>query len=694
MRLLLKGILSFLFFYSIYASAAERTDSFSKKFGLIPVPQKVELLSGKGIIYNTLTAIRLQGMAKRPVLYGDLKTLPLSDKAGEGILTLNLSGNVNLPKSPEGYVLEIKNGQVTINARSEVGLFYGCQTLLQLLTDSRDKKIEIPSCRITDYPDIAYRAVHLDLKHHLDKIDYYYKMMDRLARIKVNAVIVEFEDKLRYRNTPVIGVSNAISVEQFAALSQYAHERNIEISPLVQGLGHASYILKHEQYKHLREDSASDWAFSPLDSGTYDLLFALYKEAIEATPYGKYLHVGGDEVGSLGTSALSKKSGMNPFELQMYWLNKVCAFAKKNNRIPIFWDDMVFKLADLYQTTYDSGMPEEKVKELWKKNRSKLDENIQLFPKNCAYMRWNYGAPALLGDIKAIDWYKSRNLNVMAATAAQTSWTMMPRNHSNFQSIKDFCRITEYKNLQGILCTVWDDSSPHYETVWRGLYFFALFSWNYEDMPLKDAEVLFRHRFYGPALSDSSHEFQDLLEQELYFWETALVDKGGRKKTENIDLMALPDSKNRGEWSEKYAEKIMDAQKTMEQYKITRNRINTAIRKAQRNHYSLSLMNQLNELQIYPTKLILLLKDYDQDSITKSERLNQIMKYVNTFDSIRQQFESVFSETRILRKPDDYQLDKNYPHHWANTTLNSDWMYLIELNMNDKISKWSRKEIF
>ena len=47
---------------------------------------------------------------------------------------------------------------VTVTARTEAGLFYGCQTLEQLLEDSRDFDPEIPQMKITDYPAIAYRA--------------------------------------------------------------------------------------------------------------------------------------------------------------------------------------------------------------------------------------------------------------------------------------------------------------------------------------------------------------------------------------------------------------------------------------------------------------------------------------------------------------------------------------------------------
>ena len=230
--------------------------------------------------------------------------------------------------------MEISNGQIIISAKlQETGLFYGCQTLLQLLEDSRDQLIAIPSCRITDFPDVAYRAVQIVLAHHLSSGYYYYQLIDRLANVKVNAIIFQFEDKLRFRKSPLVGASNALSIEEFDAISRYAYERHIEISPLVQGLGHAGYILKHDEYKNLRESPSSDLSFSPLDSGTYRLLFSLYEDAIAATPYGKYLHVGGDEVSDLGMSELSKKSGMNPFELQMYWLDKVCKFAQQHNRI-------------------------------------------------------------------------------------------------------------------------------------------------------------------------------------------------------------------------------------------------------------------------------------------------------------------------------------------------------------------------
>ena len=149
------------------------------------------------------------------------------------------------------------------------------------MEDAKNTDIPIPACRIIDYPELKFRSVHLDLKHHLDHLNYYFDCIDRLARYKINSVIFEFEDKLRYTRQPIVGAPQAISIDEMAALSQYARDRHIEISPLVQGLGHATYILKHPQYAHLRELDFNRWAFCPLDEGTYQVLFDLYKDARE-----------------------------------------------------------------------------------------------------------------------------------------------------------------------------------------------------------------------------------------------------------------------------------------------------------------------------------------------------------------------------------------------------------------------------
>lgn len=686
----------FIIFFVIatISAYADPREDFDKYFKITPIPQKVTISTGRGILGNDIKAIHLDGFQKLLALDGILGGLPLSDQGGNGIVTLRLSQSSNLPSSPEGYILEISNGRIVVSARSEAGLFYGCQTLQQLLTDSRDQNRIIPGCRIEDYPDIAYRGVLVVLAHHLSTGKYYYDLMDRLAAIKVNAVIIQFEDKLRFIESPLVGAANSISIEEFAAICRYAKDRFIEISPLVQGLGHAGYILKHDQYKHLRENPESDLDFSPLDSGTYKVLFSLYKDAMDATPFGKYLHVGGDEVENIGTSELSKKSGKKPFELQMYWLNRVSEFAKLHNRIPIFWDDMLFKLAGegMFETMmHDISIPEEKIRAVWNEHEGKLDNYITLFPKNCIYMRWNYRHAEVLGNIKAIDWYKAHDLKVMGATAATSHpEILLPRNNSNVSAIKTYSQIAGEKKIEGILCTVWDDRSPHFETIWRGIYGFALFSWNNKEQTLARSNSIFRHRFYAPELSDSANEFQSDLEKGAEFWETCLVKTAKRSRFPDvIDPIDLPESSAPGKWSAAHRGLLDQARSEIERHKRIEEKIKRAKSLARRNRYALEVMDQIHKLQLYPSNLLLMLEKYDKATTTKgkNEVGKDILQYVNSgFDKMRADFEKVYSQTRFMKNPDGYKLDQI--RHLANGTNNSDWMFIFELAMNRKVSQW------
>jgi len=661
-------------------------DPLGPHFALFPAPQKIGIGQGSGLLYAELQEVHVESADQARLLSGYPGRLPVhfSGADAAGVLSLHIDSSLNVP-SPEGYILHLHDKQVTIRAKAQAGLFYGLQTLNQLLEDARDQDVAIPACTITDYPAIAVRAVHLDLKHHLDAGFYYYHIIDVLSSLKINTIILEFEDKLRYRKAPVVGAPQAISIEEFAALSKYAHDRFIEISPLVQGLGHASFILKHQQYKALRDDPKSDWAFDPENPKTYALQFALYEDAMAATPFGKYLHIGGDEVGTLGRSALAKASGKTAIQLQMYWLKKVTDFAIQHHRTPIFWDDMVFKLSGLYRTTYDPEMKAPEVTALWKKNEPKLNANIALFPASCIYMRWNYEAPDVPGNKLAIDWYRAHQLDVMPATSAQQSYAMLQRNHSNFPFIRDFCLIAKDRGLDKILCTVWDDSSPHFETIWRGLYDFAWFTWNGADTIEQNVHAAFRHRFFSPALAGPEYECRDSLETAVTFWETAFLQEGDRESYyPTYKLMGLPDPAGKGRWSSQYQKKLEGAAQTMQTYQLVKERIRLCMQLARRNRYALEVLDQINELQGYSARLLLLLKEYDEGK----EGLQQIRECVDSFPVVRRQLEQVFARTRILGNPEGYIRDANLHLHLANGTNNTDWMYFYELPMNRKVDQW------
>lgn len=663
--------------------------SLDKTFQLLPQPQSIEVLSGKGFMYNELTFVSATSGTPVPVLGPLADVLPRNRRSGKG-LYLQLSDQ-HVPDSPEGYVLEVNDKGVAVTARTEAGLFYGCQTLEQLLEDSRDFGREIPRMKITDYPAIAYRAVHLDTKHHLDRMDYYYRMIDRLARYKVNAIIWELEDKLRFTRRPEIGAPNAISKQEMQALCRYAKERNVEISPLVQGLGHAGFILKH--HWELRENPASDWEFCPSDPRTYEVQFDLYLDALEAMPYGKYLHVGGDEITAIGIDDRCKATGKTAFELQMIWLKKVCQFAVEHGRTPIFWDDMPLKYASIWELVL-SNKSEEEVAKVW--NTDKLDKAINLFPKECVYMRWKYEDATAPAHQRLLKWYHDKGLKVMGATAASAGDSpFLPRQNTRSEYVKGFSQLVADNQLEGILATAWDDGSPHLETVWRGFIAQGEFGWNPSARDIETFKRVHAQREYGFRPEDNRMEFLDELEKAIFFFDGALVTSGRRNPawgTTTFTLMELPDKTKPGAWSELYKDKIAQARIEADRYKKISEGIRTAEAEALRNRYTLQVYEQTNNLQNYPVRLILALNAYDtaKGDAARKAALEKVAEVCRYFDVMRSNLESVYSETRFMEQPEGFIPDMNHHNHLASKTNNSNWWYYYEIPMVKKVHAWMK----
>lgn len=659
-------------------------------FQLIPQPQNIDYRGGDAFHYNELKSVAAQSDTLIPLLGDLLDYLPRSIRSGKS-LRLELTDN-NVPASEEGYILITDKSGAVVRARSKVGLFYGCQTLQQLLEDSRDFDSVIPAMRITDYPAILYRAIHLDTKHHLDRVEYYYRMIDKLARYKVNGVIWELEDKLRYTRRPEIAAPNAISKQEMESICRYAKERNVEISPLVQGLGHAGFILKH--HWELRENPKSDWEFCPADPRTYEVQFDLYRDALEAMPYGKYLHVGGDEITAIGIDERCKATGKSAFELQMDWLKKVCEFAVDNGRIPIFWDDMPLKYAGVWELILGNKSEEEVSKE-W--NPSKLNQAIDLFPKECIYMRWKYEDATSPAHQRLLKWYHDKGLKVMGATAASAGDSpFMPRRNTRSEYVKGFSELVADNQLEGILATAWDDGSPHLETVWRGLIAQGEFGWNPKARSIEDFKKAHAQREYGFATTKNNMQFLDELEQAIFFFDNALVTSGRRNPawgTTNFTLLTLPDKNESGKWSIEYKDKIDQAKIEEIRYQKISHGIDEAKANALRNRYTIEIYKQTNELQHYPTRLILALAAYDNapDNNSKEDAMMKVLDVCNDFSTMRSNLEKVYSKTRFMTQPDGFIADLNHHNHLSAKTNNSDWLFYYEIPMVQKVREWADK---
>lgn len=712
-KFLLVTVLIILFVISAFA------EPLPYPFKILPQPQQVNLTNKPGFRFNSLRQISIEGDFKLPVMGPILSQLPTGKSPGTGDVLLSIDkSNTSIP-SKEGYVMDITKGQIRIIAKGEAGLFYGCQSLEQLLEDARDYKKTIPSCTIADYPMLSYRAVHFDVKHHLDHMNYYYESIDRLARYKINAIVFEFEDKLRYQLQPLVGAPQSISIDEMAALTKYALDRNIEITPLVQGLGHATFILKHEQYANLRELPWNHWAFCPLNEGTYQVLFDLYRDAIKATPGSKYLHIGGDEIGNIGLCPRCKptvdKEGM--MSLNLYWLKRVCEFAKENNRIPIFWDDMPLQHAGLYTSTWSDEVTTQKANDAWQKGVPILDSLQANFPKNCVYMRWNYSMAKQPGNVLALDWYKTHGLKAMIATATNAEGGMLfqedERNKgaasAGIISIQSFIQLAAEKGISGMLCTAWDDKSPHMENYFRGFIAAAEYSWNPEGRTLEEYDAAWLQREFGLSVPDYTNLVHQL-RQGSELWYEALYKKGSffdddnmlqstkqvehwlkpQEGRENISfdyttkLIELPDPKSPGSWSQKYKDKIEKSALEINNYAEVSEKLKKLYSRSTRNKYYWQLSLAIYNFQTTLPRLLLALNKYDNRD--KKAGIEAVQEELKVFHKCWTELQTVYSETRFISNPSNFIPDRYF--HIASQREDLSWMIQAQDLYESMIKNW------
>ena len=674
----------FILFFSCQSQVEKPGD-----FKLLPLPQKFIIKGTSTLKTDKILFYYAVGNINLPVPGDILKSIQPTENQSKAQIVCSIDEFLDLPA--EGYTLDITMKQVTITGKDKAGLLYAFKTLEQLMEDAKEQDVPLPECSIKDYPLLSYRAIHLDMKHHMEKTEYYYNLLDKLAKYKVNAIIAEMEDKIKYERQPEVGSADALSISEWKKLSNYAKDRNIEISPLIQGLGHASFILKHDKYKNLRDDPKSDWAFNPLDPETYKVQFDLYLDAMEATPYGRYLHVGGDEVHTTG-----RGSGISTIELQLTWLNKVCKFAEEHGRIPIFWDDMPLKYAGVYRPMFNTELTREEVDKVWEENEHKLVEFLGQFPKNCIYMRWNYSSPQAIGNIRSMEWFRKNGMQVMGATAGQTRWVLMPQNESNMDNIKSFALSSISSGINGLLLTLWDDDSPHFELYMRGIIAFAEYTWTGEKRTNKDIKSAYRQREFSNTLAPAEYAFIDQLEKPVAFWKNALLKANNRNQLQKLNnpadeaVINLPDGNNKGNWSTQYAKRLERAAIVLQDCDSIAAKITTMKSQAIRNTYTLEVYEQVNELVRFTPKALLALKAYDmaQNEQQETKAMERIKKLPEEFNLLRRQFELVYGKTRILTKPEGYNLyipDQDHHSHLANQTISFDWQFFAEILFLEKI---------
>jgi len=447
---------------------------------------------------------------------------------------------------------------------------------------------------------------------------------------------------------------------------------------------------------------------------------------MDATPGATYLHIGGDEIGDIGIcprcKPVSDREGV--MRLNLYWLKRVCEFIIENDRIPIFWDDMPLKQAGVYESTYNERVDSEQAAKVWEAGKPKLKELIQEFPKGCVYMRWNYERGRIPGNMKALDWYIENDLPVMIATAAQTGAVLFPDDRrtgemsdGNLAAIQSFLQLADEKSIDGMLCTAWDDCSPHFETYWRGFIASAEYSWSPELRSLEEFDLAYLQREFAVSEPDYPRIYSMLTEAAI-FWDRAFLKSGPRteirnalinlpglahwipesekkKQQEKTDftniLIDLPDHGNPGKWTKDYEERLDAAQKIIDNYTRTSETLDNLYESSKRNHYHWEIFKALNDFQVTAPKLLLALKQCDTaDENLLNEGKKKVVASVDEFETAWENLKKVYSETRYISYPPEHVPDRYF--HFASQSEDLSWMIQAEELFHKMIREWMEED--
>jgi hexosaminidase len=281
----------------------------------------------------------------------------------------------------EEYMLLINKSEITIEAQERAGVFYGIQTLLQLLPLEEKDEIKIPCLLINDQPKFKWRGMHLDVSRHFFDIEFVKKYIDYLAQYKMNTFHWHLTDDQgwrieikKYPKLTEIGAWRSGSMvghyrdqtfdnkkyggfytqEEIKEVVAYAKERHITVVPEIEMPGHAlAALAAYPQYSCTggpfevgKTWGVLDDVFCPKDE-TFTFLENILSEVIALFP-SEYIHVGGDECPktrwkscSLCQKRIKDKKLKDEHELQSYFIQRIEKFVNSKGRKIIGWDEIL-----------------------------------------------------------------------------------------------------------------------------------------------------------------------------------------------------------------------------------------------------------------------------------------------------------------------------------------------------------------
>lgn len=286
------------------------------------------------------------------------KTLPIIQGiAKKGDLSISLvSGNKKI--GDEGYVMNV-NTQVSIEANTAHGAFYGMQTLLQLFKQAT----RIKRGKAIDYPLVAERGFMIDCGRKYFEIEYIEAVIRRMAWMKINSLHLHFTEwngfRLKSELFPGLASEQAYSKTDIRRIQDYAANYHVMVVPEIDVPAHSSAITDYNPYlgfkcRSMRESTwqgdeanadGKSWALDVTRPEVKAWLKALLDEWIPLFD-GPYFHIGGDEwqydqdkmLCPEFVEATAARGFEYPGDLYVEWINEMNAQVKSYGKTTQIWN--------------------------------------------------------------------------------------------------------------------------------------------------------------------------------------------------------------------------------------------------------------------------------------------------------------------------------------------------------------------
>lgn len=715
-------------------------------YSVIPTPRKTEL-SGEELEFSSKWSLSTGALDSDHIavrtLVKEMKELYgiKLQKGGASGKVIKLAAEeeaVAAEARPElakqGYYMKITPDKISVTGNSGQGLFYGVQTLIQLLKEASGGRWILPEGEIWDWPSGKLRFLHWDTKNHQDRMKTLKRYLDWSAKFKVNMIGFELADKFAYPSHPVIGAPGAFTPEELQEIVDYARERYIQVVPVIQSPAHMCYVLKHPEFKDIRAScelcppEGLNYQACLCNEETYDVIFDIFRDVINATEGVDYFHVSTDEVYYAGIcdqceppyrwEDLSSDSHKSRSRSWARFASRAHDFLNQHDRRMLAWVEYPLLTEDI------SRLP------------SSIIDGVQ----------------------RGSDFIKAEQeigMEGLIYVSMQGSERLIPRNfatgvekfgqggrlQSAFETLS-FPRGGSGQNTAwnsdnppiGVFGAAWDDSGLHNETFWLGWSTVAQYAWTPGTPSVEQHVSEFMDTYYGPDVRDMREIYRGLQKQADFFeesWSEVKVPDLKPIYGFHRKLWETPRTRTRWSlpqpavpelfvgWSEisidpvyvnKYADLVEEAKNHLKENQLLREKIMENMARADRNLYNLELLLSLVEYTRHHNRMLISMGEIENKlqsahtsagSNNPEEAVQHLVSAWQQADQIIHDRKEMFQDFRKVweksRLPKGRSVNgKEYFHelddiktHWASIT--ADLSFYIAPEERIGMDEWKQK---